>query len=259
MNPFAINHDPQLQSPDRQLQPGLEAIDITSDRRPARLCGDQGFHPSPPTQGYFDRIEATLAGEQLEQILLEKGCVHAEFQRQSAAQARANLADQFAHEALRSLRVVDVAGTVLEPQDLPGLSQMGQQRVITGVLGMMRVEAPHRPGDFVTGADHGAVEVDRQSAELQLLDLFIEQLAVDPRQRAQRALSKLLEPVDYRTVAGNAGETAEAREQGIIGKVTQVLACRPPVTRSPARPSGYRRNRRVYTYPTHIESARLTQ
>src|SRR3984893_11988514 len=88
---------------------------------------------------------------------------------------------------------------------------------------MMRVEAPHRPGDFVTGADHGAVEVDRQSAKLQLLDLFIEQLAVDPRQRAQRALSKLLEPVDYRTVAGHAGETAEAREQGILGQVTQVL------------------------------------
>jgi len=48
----------------------------------------------------------------------------------------------------------------------------------------MGVKAAHRPGDFVTGADHGAVEVDRQSAELQLLDLFKEQLAVDPRQRA---------------------------------------------------------------------------
>src|SRR5208282_737561 len=26
MNPFAVNHDPQLQSPDRQLKPGLETI-----------------------------------------------------------------------------------------------------------------------------------------------------------------------------------------------------------------------------------------
>src|SRR5882762_9459551 len=88
MNPFAIDHDPQLQSPDRQLKPGLEAIDIASDRHPPRLGGDQGFHPGPPTQGYFDRVEAALAVEQLEQILLEKGRVQAEFQRQRAPGAR---------------------------------------------------------------------------------------------------------------------------------------------------------------------------
>jgi hypothetical protein len=93
MNPLAVNHHPQLQSPDRQLKPGLEAINIASDRRPLRLCGDQGFHPGPPTQGYFDRIEAAQADEQLEQILLEKGRVHAEFQRQRTPQVRANLTD----------------------------------------------------------------------------------------------------------------------------------------------------------------------
>ena len=40
-------------------------------------------------------LHGRLAGndEQLEQILLEKGRVHAEFQRQRAPEARANLAD----------------------------------------------------------------------------------------------------------------------------------------------------------------------
>src|SRR6202795_4500906 len=132
MNPFAINHDPQLKSPDRQLKPGLEAIDISSDRRPARLGGDQRFHPAPLTEGHFDRVEATQAVEQLEQILLEKGRVHAEFQRQRAPRAGANLADQFAYEALRTLAVVDIAGAVLEPEDLAGLRQVGEQRVVTG-------------------------------------------------------------------------------------------------------------------------------
>src|SRR5208282_621997 len=213
MNPFAINHDPQLQSPDRQLKPGLEAIDIASDRRPPRLCGDQGFHPGPPTQGYFDRVEAPQAVEQLEQILLEKGRVHAEFQRQRAPQARANFADQFAHEALRALGVVNVAGTVLEPEDLSGLCQVGEQWVVTGVLGMMRVKTACGPGHFTTGTDDGAVKVDRQTPQFELLDLLIEQFAVDPRQRAQRGLSKLFEPVDHRAVGGNAGETAEPSEQ----------------------------------------------
>ena len=217
MHPLAVNHDPQLKSPDRQLKPGLEAIDISSDRRPARLGGDQCLDPGPPTEGHLDGIEATQAGEQLEEIVLEKGRVHAKFQGQRVPQAGAHLADQFAHQALRALAVVDVARTVLEPQDLSGLSQVGEQRVVTGILGVMGVEAAHRPSDLTAAADHGAVEVDSQSSEIQFLDLFIERFAVDPCQPAQRGLSKPLEPVDHRAVAGNAGETAEPSEQGIIG------------------------------------------
>src|SRR6202171_1719517 len=171
VNSLAVNYDPQLKSPDRQLKLGLEAIDISSDRRPARLGGDQRFHPGPLTEGHFDRVGATPAGEQLEEILLEKGRVHAEFQRQRAPQARANLADQFAYEALRALGVVDVAGAVLEPEDLAGLRQVGEQRVVTGVLGVMRVKAACSPSHFTTGTD--------------------DQFAVEAHQRAQRSLRKL--------------------------------------------------------------------
>jgi hypothetical protein len=213
VNPLAVDHHPQLKSPDRQLKPGLEAIDISSDRRPARLGGDQRFHPGPLTEGHFDRVEATQAGEQLEQILLEKGRVHAEFQRQRAPQARANLADQFAYEALRTLAVVDVAGAVLEPEDLAGLRQVGEQRVVTGVLGVMRVKAACSPSHFTTGTDDGAVEVDSQTPKTEFCDLLIEQFAVEAHQRAQRSLGKLLEPVDHRAVAGNTRQTAEPSEQ----------------------------------------------
>src|SRR4030088_2823299 len=108
VNSLAVDHHPQLKSPDRQLKPGLEAIDISSDRRPAGLGGDQRFHPDPLTEGHFDRVEATQAGEQLEQILLEKGRVHAESQRRRAPPCPGNLALQFASEARRSLAVVSV-------------------------------------------------------------------------------------------------------------------------------------------------------
>jgi hypothetical protein len=110
MNPFALNHDAQLQPPDREFKPGLEAIDIASDRRPARLGGAQGFHPGPPTPGYFDRIEATPAVEQLEQMLLEK----AASMRNSSVSARRPRWPRISpissrNEALRALAVVDVA------------------------------------------------------------------------------------------------------------------------------------------------------
>jgi hypothetical protein len=117
---------------------------------------------------------------------------------------------------------VDVAGTILEPQDLSGLGQVGEQRIVTGDLAVMGVKAARRPSHFSAGADHGAIQVDSQSGELQFLDLLIEQLAVEPHQRVQRALSKLLEPVDHRTVAGNTRQSAQPREQRIVGHEAQV-------------------------------------
>ena len=69
---------------------------------------------------------------------------------------------------------MDVAGTVLEPEDLSGLSQMGEQWIVTGRLAVMGVKAARGPGHFSASADHGAVKIDRQSGKLQLLDLLIE-------------------------------------------------------------------------------------
>jgi hypothetical protein len=51
MYALAVDHHPQLKSPDRQGQPGLEAVDIRCDGGPARLEGDQGFDPSPLNEG----------------------------------------------------------------------------------------------------------------------------------------------------------------------------------------------------------------
>jgi hypothetical protein len=148
--------------------------------------------------------------------LLEKCGVHAEFERQRAPQAPADLIDQLAHEGLGALAVMDVAGTVFEPQDL---REVRKQRVVARVLGVKGIEATYGPRDLAAGADHGAVDVDRQSAQIELLNLLIEQLTVDPHQCDQRGLSELLEPVDDRAIAGNAGETTEPREQRIAGHV----------------------------------------
>jgi len=70
----------------------------------------KGFHPGPPTPGYFDRIEATPAVEQLEQMLLEK----AASMRNSSVSARRPRWPRISpissrNEALRALAVVDVA------------------------------------------------------------------------------------------------------------------------------------------------------
>ena len=111
--------------------------------------------------------------------------MHAELERLRATPAPADLFDQFAHEGFGALAVVDVAGAVLEPKNLTGLREMSEQRVIARVLGVMGVEAAHGPPDLAAGADHRAVDVNRQSAQSELLNLLIEQFTVDPRQRTQ--------------------------------------------------------------------------
>jgi hypothetical protein len=69
---------------------------------------------------------------------------------------------------------------------------------------------------------HSAVQVNRQSGKLQLLNLLIEQFAVKPHQRARRGLRKLFEPIHHGAVSGNVRQPAQPREQQIVGDITQV-------------------------------------
>src|SRR6266852_3554869 len=102
----------------------------------------------------------------------------------SAPDAR-GLPDQFAHEGRGALAVVDIAGAVFEHKNLPGLRQVSEQRVVAQLLGEMGIEAAHGPRDLAAGADHSAVDVNRQSSQIELLNLLIEQFTVDPRQRTK--------------------------------------------------------------------------
>jgi hypothetical protein len=80
---------------------------------------------------------------------------------------------------------VAIAGAVLEPKNLPGLREVSEQRVVARVLGVMGIEAAHGPRELAAAADHSAVDVHRQSSQIELLNLLIEQFTVDPRQRTK--------------------------------------------------------------------------
>src|ERR1700674_1914357 len=80
MNPLAVDHHSQIELPLLKLQSGLEAADLGVDRGPLLLGSDQGLDPGPVAEGHLDGVEAASPSEQLEQILLEKCRVHAEFE-----------------------------------------------------------------------------------------------------------------------------------------------------------------------------------
>src|SRR5581483_4409288 len=69
-----------------------------------------------------------------EDLLLKEGRIHAELQREAPTEAVPELVDQLAQESDGPAAVVDIPGPVLQPQDVAGLGQMGQQGVVTRVL-----------------------------------------------------------------------------------------------------------------------------
>ena len=70
----------------------------------------------------------------MQDVAPEKRGIHAEFDGQRAAQAGPHAVDELMHEGDRLLGVVDVARSILEAQDVPGLRHVGQQQVVAGAF-----------------------------------------------------------------------------------------------------------------------------
>src|SRR5260370_11549653 len=137
-NPLAKDYDLQLQLPNFKPQLSFETGDLRMHRQPVGLRGDRSPHPGPLAKGHLDGVKAAAAVQQFEDIFLEKRRIHAEFQNHRAANPRAQLIDQLAHEGLRSLGILYVAGAVLMPQSLPGLGLVPHVRIIVSCLANTR-------------------------------------------------------------------------------------------------------------------------
>ena len=93
---------------------------------------------------------------------------------------------------------------------------------------MMRIVAVHGPGNLIPSADHGAVHINGQTAQIHGAHLIIQKLAVNPHQRAQRGPGELFEPIDYSAVAGHARQTTQPRKQRVRTDITQLA--KPPAS-----------------------------
>jgi hypothetical protein len=131
--------------------------------------------------------------------------------------------DQLAHEGDGLLRVVHIAGPVLDPQDVTSLRDVGEQRVVAQVFPVMGIEAAEGPLHLRPGADHGAVDVDRQPRQAARGERFDDDIVIQCHERRERALRELLQPVAHRPRGRDARQAAKARDQRIARKITEVL------------------------------------
>jgi hypothetical protein len=119
-------------------------------------------------------------------------------------------------------------GRVLEAEDLSGLRDVGQERVVTEALAAMGIEAAEGPLGLRAGAHHGAVHVDREPGHRAGGQGLDDEAVVAPDERGQRGLRDLLQPVAQRPRGGKPGEPAEAGDERIGRDIPQLIECGAP-------------------------------
>src|SRR5262245_19144645 len=75
--------------------------------------------------------------------------------------------------------IMHIARSILHPQNVSGLSQMSQDRVIRRIFTMMGVEPPKGPRHSGPRSNHAAVDIYSQSAQPLPLNGITNDLTVD--------------------------------------------------------------------------------
>jgi hypothetical protein len=225
---LAVDHHPQVEVPLRDVQVMEEAGDVGGHGEPALPLGGELLQGQPAPVPDLDGIGTAPGGQQAEHGTLAEGGVHAELQGEPTAEGGPQAVDDLAQERDALLGIVHVARPILDPQDVPRLRHVGQQRVVAGIFPMMRVEAAKGPAHGGAGAHHGAIDVDRQARQGQAPDRVDDEVVVELDQWTQGGLGELPEPVADGAGRRDAGQTAEPGDQGIAGDIAQVLEAASP-------------------------------
>ena len=106
---------------------------------------------------------------------------------------------------------------------MAAVGQIGTDGIVAGHLAMMRIVAPGGTTDFLTRAQHRAIDVDRQCAGVQIeTHDSSHDLGVEPSQRFHRGGGKAFEPATDAAVRGQILEATKAPKQGIALHMPQV-------------------------------------
>src|SRR5881396_3877449 len=147
-----IDRDPQRPVlPSRDRDHGLERLEVGGDAGPAPLPLDQGLESQPRVEGDLDRVLGARP-EPGHDFRPEKRAVEPHLDFELPAQKALDLSKQIAQEGQRGLAIVDVAGAVPYPHQVPGLSEIGRDRVVARHLPMMRV-VPRKARSTVSPVD----------------------------------------------------------------------------------------------------------
>lgn len=145
--------------------PALLKVGESLPQRPPLATGfDQAFQLDETLERHGNGELDTEVAEQGDEGVAEESTVHADLDLY-AGQSFAQMADAGEDEVLRSVGIMNVSRAMVKIEDLAGLSDGAEQRVVAPLPFLLAIEADSRTFSIATGADHRAIEIEGQAAK----------------------------------------------------------------------------------------------
>jgi len=220
---FAINHDTLHPVPAGNIQLGLEIAEFAGDMVPSFSFANDWDDPQPFHERHLDGVKRPSSLKEREHVFPEEGAVHSEFKGKTTGKSRIQISDQISHELSGPGRVMNVAGSIFNSQNMPGLCQMSDDRIVGMMLSLMRIESPKTPGNRGAGCQNGTVDVDRESAKFFSFNRLRNNLAVDLDERLYRLHGESFEPARKASLIGQMYQAAETLHEWISAQMGDMI------------------------------------
>ena len=197
------------------LPTGLEVGDLGVEAPPEGARLDGLLQLRKAFEGHRDReLHAELV-QGRNDVVAEKGAVHPHLDVY-ARQCRADFVDAGEDELASTVGIVNVAGTEEEVEDLAGLGDGTEERVVASLAFLLGIEAYRRALGATVGAQYRAIEVEGDAAQAETGEAL--------QDEATQQMPQLLDhgagdPAQDATDGGDmrkALELQQAQDQGVV-------------------------------------------
>lgn len=136
---LAIDHHPEGALPFLYGDSGGEGVYALLHPLPQALSGDLSLEVQPLPEGDFDGIARLVFVQHFKHAVVEEGAVHAQAQSVATPERVFDLCEDGPEKINRRGAVVDVAGPVVQSEEVTAVGQIGRDREVTGDLAAMGV------------------------------------------------------------------------------------------------------------------------
>lgn len=186
----------------------LEVAGLGVDSPPPAPRFDALLQRRQTLEGHGDGEFDTFLDQHRDERVAEESPVHPDLDRGSR-QGVANLAQASLDEILRAVGIMDVAGSVVKVEDLSGLGDGAEERIVAPLALLAAVEADGCSLGPAAGPEDRSVEVEGDSTELESRQALTHEI---PAELAQSIDAVLLDLRQSPTDGGDIGQSAQAQQ-----------------------------------------------
>lgn len=199
----------------------MKGLQAGTDSLPALALSDDLAGVEPVPQGRLDRVLDARSVEKIEDVPSEERAVEACFEV-SGREVFPHVVHHGRQRFQCPVGVMNVAVAIDDGQQLARLGQVGGQRVVGLVLGMVGVETPLGAFRKEPRPQHRAIEIDRDARQAGTPCGVVRHLAKQTAEPVAHVGGRLLQRVRHGAVGGKPMETREAQKQRIVLQQAQV-------------------------------------